>query len=90
MLPFYSILKDNTILVVTKSNIIFLFLGLHSPVPRGSSKRNRKQQKHKEGLMMGAGGSDPDMDHWSRHEKYDGDIFLDISYRKHLSRHANK
>jgi chromodomain-helicase-DNA-binding protein 7 len=31
-----------------------------------------------------------DVNDWSRHEKYDGDIFLENNYKKHLSRHANK
>lgn len=31
-----------------------------------------------------------DLDHWSKTDKYDSDAFLDSSYRKHLSRHANK
>lgn len=37
------------------------------------------------------GGSVPtDPNHWSNAEKYDGDIFLESTYKKHLSRHANK
>lgn len=31
-----------------------------------------------------------DVNDWSRHEKYDGDIFLESTYKKHLGRHANK
>lgn len=31
-----------------------------------------------------------DEEHWSRNNKYDGDLFLESNYRKHLSRHANK
>lgn len=38
--------------------------------------------------MINGGPNDPN--HWSNAEKYDGDIFLESNYRKHLSRHANK
>lgn len=28
--------------------------------------------------------------HWSKDEKYDAENLLDINYKKHLTRHANK
>lgn len=28
--------------------------------------------------------------HWSKDDKYDADSYLDINYKKHLTRHANK
>jgi chromodomain-helicase-DNA-binding protein 7 len=31
-----------------------------------------------------------DVNDWSRHEKYDSDIFLESNYKKHLIKHANK
>lgn len=31
-----------------------------------------------------------DPNHWSKHEKYDADSYLEGAYKKHLSRHANK
>jgi chromodomain-helicase-DNA-binding protein 7 len=31
-----------------------------------------------------------DVNDWSRHAKYDGEVFLESNYKKHLSRHANK
>lgn len=31
-----------------------------------------------------------DPNHWSKNEKYDGEIFLESNYKKHLGRHANK
>uniref|UniRef100_A0A0A9YRD7 Chromodomain-helicase-DNA-binding protein 6 n=1 Tax=Lygus hesperus TaxID=30085 RepID=A0A0A9YRD7_LYGHE len=49
-------------------------------IPRG--RKATRKLKHCEGMDFS--------DHWSRHEKFDGDIFLESNYRKHLSRHANK
>ncbi|CAB0008263.1 unnamed protein product, partial [Nesidiocoris tenuis] len=49
-------------------------------IPRG--RKATRKLKHCEGMDFS--------DHWSRHEKFDGDIFLENNYRKHLSRHANK
>ncbi|KAG8284248.1 choline dehydrogenase 7, partial [Homalodisca vitripennis] len=64
-------------------------LGLHSPVPRGG--RRKMKLKMKETRLLSQTSSEPtEMDHWSRHDKYDGDIFLESNYRKHLARHANK
>jgi chromodomain-helicase-DNA-binding protein 7 len=31
-----------------------------------------------------------DENHWSKDDKYDADSYLDINYKKHLTRHANK
>lgn len=31
-----------------------------------------------------------DDNHWSKDEKYDADSYLEINYKKHLTRHANK
>lgn len=28
--------------------------------------------------------------HWSKDDKYDADSYLEINYKKHLTRHANK
>ena len=55
-------------------------------IPRGSRKASR-QLKPRDGS---SGEINDYSDHWSRHEKYDGDLFLESNYRKHLSRHANK
>lgn len=41
-----------------------------------------------DGGVVNEGPSDPN--HWSHAEKYDGDIFLESTYKKHLSRHATK
>uniref|UniRef100_A0A7G3AIV8 BRK domain-containing protein n=1 Tax=Lutzomyia longipalpis TaxID=7200 RepID=A0A7G3AIV8_LUTLO len=40
--------------------------------------------------ITGGPPRDGDPNHWSHDDKYDADIFLESSYRKHLSRHANK
>lgn len=65
----------------------------------GTNARNSRQKKkggggrvregrETRGSIINGGPSDPN--HWSNAEKYDGDIFLESNYRKHLSRHANK
>uniref|UniRef100_A0A6B2EIQ7 Putative snf2 family dna-dependent atpase n=1 Tax=Phlebotomus kandelakii TaxID=1109342 RepID=A0A6B2EIQ7_9DIPT len=41
-------------------------------------------------MITGGPPRDGDPNHWSHDDKYDTDIFLESSYRKHLSRHANK
>lgn len=47
--------------------------------------------KMKEAKILGATSSEPtETDHWSRNDKYDGDLFLESNYKKHLARHANK
>lgn len=58
--------------------------GLRDPVPRGIRNKNKKNKKGE--------STKPSMDahHWTRNEKYDGDIFLESNYKKHLGRHANK
>ena len=55
--------------------------GLSAPVPRG-----RKGKKSKN---VGR-SSIPDGSSWAQEEKYDAEMFLDKSYRKHLDRHNNK
>lgn len=56
--------------------------GLRDPVPRGIRNKNKKGKKDTKAAV--------DTNHWSRNEKYDGDIFLESNYKKHLGRHANK
>lgn len=31
-----------------------------------------------------------DDNHWSKDDKYDAESYLEINYKKHLTRHANK
>lgn len=59
----------------------------------GRNSRQKKKGRVREGRetrgsVINGGPSDPN--HWSNAEKFDGDIFLESNYRKHLSRHANK
>lgn len=61
--------------------IFFFFLGQSS---RGSKKYRKLKQKDFNSTQL------IDEEHWSRNSKYDGDLFLESNYRKHLSRHANK
>lgn len=74
------------LLVCTKNQLyavfpnLNFFLGSTAGIPRG--RKATRKLKHCEGIDFS--------DHWSRHEKFDGDIFLESAYRKHLSRHANK
>jgi chromodomain-helicase-DNA-binding protein 7 len=66
------------------------------PVNQASSSNRNSRQKKKSRVretrgsttVNNNGPSDPN--HWSHAEKYDGDIFLESNYKKHLSRHANK
>lgn len=58
--------------------------GLKDPVPRGIRNKNKKKGKDSRHAAL----TDPN--HWSKNEKYDGDIFLENNYKKHLGRHANK
>uniref|UniRef100_A0A0C9QNG6 Chd7_2 protein n=1 Tax=Fopius arisanus TaxID=64838 RepID=A0A0C9QNG6_9HYME len=57
---------------------------------RNKKKNSRVREGAREtrGSAINGGPSDPN--HWSHAEKYDGDIFLESTYRKHLSRHATK
>ena len=55
--------------------------GLSAPVPRG-----RKGKKSKNTGRSAI----PDAANWAGAEKYDAEMFLDKSYRKHLDRHNNK
>lgn len=66
--------------------------GLKDPVPRGIRNKN-KNKKDGKGGILGKDNRHPaltDPNHWSKSEKYDGDIFLENNYKKHLGRHANK
>ncbi|CAK1549851.1 unnamed protein product [Leptosia nina] len=62
--------------------------GLHNPVPRGrnAKKKNRLKDVPKQNDLQR--WEDPN--HWSSHEKYDCEAYLENSYKKHLFRHANK
>ncbi|XP_038222216.1 chromodomain-helicase-DNA-binding protein 7-like isoform X1 [Zerene cesonia] len=62
--------------------------GLHNPVPRGrnAKKKNRLKDIPKPNDLQ----KWEDPNHWSSHEKYDCDTYLESSYKKHLFRHANK
>lgn len=53
-----------------------------------SSRGTKKYRKHKQKDFNSTQLIDEE--HWSRNNKYDGDLFLESNYRKHLSRHANK
>ena len=55
--------------------------GLSAPVPRGRKGKKSKSTGR---------GSIPDQATWAGAEKYDAEMFLDKSYRKHLDRHNNK
>ncbi|XP_025832998.1 chromodomain-helicase-DNA-binding protein 7 isoform X3 [Agrilus planipennis] len=57
--------------------------GLKDPVPRGIRNKNKKKKENRHAALT-------DPNHWSKSEKYDGDIFLENNYKKHLGRHANK
>jgi len=65
-----------------KYDIITFFLKGQSS--RGSKKYRKPKQKDFNSTQL------IDEEHWSRNNKYDGDLFLESTYRKHLSRHANK
>ncbi|CAD0196208.1 unnamed protein product [Chrysodeixis includens] len=62
--------------------------GLHNPVPRGrnAKKKNRPKDLPKSNDLQ----KWEDTSHWSSTEKYDCDLYLENSYKKHLFRHANK
>lgn len=64
-----------------------------------ASNGNKNKQKKKSRVRETRGSSSSssnnnilpiDPSHWSNSEKYDGDIFLESTYKKHLGRHANK
>lgn len=65
-------------------------------IPTNTCNRNSRQKKKSRvregretrGSAVNGGPTDPN--HWSHAEKYDGDIFLESTYKKHLSRHATK
>ncbi|KAG8231203.1 hypothetical protein J437_LFUL010900 [Ladona fulva] len=56
---------------------------LSAPVPRGRKGKKKMKEARMLNAMM-------EVNDWSRNEKYDGDIFLENNYKKHLTRHANK
>ncbi|KAJ8729483.1 hypothetical protein PYW08_001064 [Mythimna loreyi] len=62
--------------------------GLHNPVPRGrnAKKKNRPKDLPKSNDLQ----KWEDPGHWSSTEKYDCELYLENSYKKHLFRHANK
>ncbi|XP_052564493.1 uncharacterized protein LOC120426896 isoform X3 [Culex pipiens pallens] len=59
--------------------------------PTASTSQLQTPSKPKSGSDSG-GTTTPvgDPRHWSKDEKYDADALLDINYKKHLTRHANK
>lgn len=69
-------------------------------IPGGNQNTNgnKNKQKKKSRVRETRGSTSStvnnnlptDPNHWSHAEKYDGDIFLESNYKKHLSRHANK
>ena len=54
---------------------------MSAPVPRGRKGKKARTRP---------GTAPPDSAAWVQEEKYDSDMFLDRSYRKHLDRHNNK
>lgn len=65
-------------------------MGLSAPVPRGrNSKMKKLCKKDPRDPRAGPEEAGQSQD-WSQQEKYDGDIFLENNYKKHLCRHANK
>lgn len=60
----------------------------------GSSNSSGTQKEPKPGKSgTDSGGSNTpttDPNHWSKDEKYDAENMLDVNYKKHLTRHANK
>lgn len=56
-----------------------------------SSGTHKEPKPVKSGSESG-GSNTPttDPNHWSKEEKYDAENMLDINYKKHLTRHANK
>lgn len=71
-------------------------LGGASPQPRSRSKNKKTCPRTGKEIRSGSSddgpssSTDTSLMAWSQHEKYDGDIFLESNYKKHLSRHANK
>lgn len=59
--------------------------GLSGPVPRG-----RKGKKEKKNAAAAGNESIPEAYAWTMDEKFDTEVHLDKSYRKHLDRHSNK
>lgn len=61
---------------------------LQSRHSRQKKKSRVRECRETRGSTINGGPMDPN--HWSQAEKYDGDIFLESTYKKHLSRHANR
>ncbi|OWR44909.1 hypothetical protein KGM_214202 [Danaus plexippus plexippus] len=62
--------------------------GLHNPVPRG---RNAKKKNRMKDIPKAHDTQKwEDLNHWSSIDKYDCEVYLENSYKKHLFRHANK
>lgn len=59
--------------------------GLSAPVPRG-----RKGKKARKDSRLGPGVVPENALGWVSEEKFDAEMFLDKSYRRHLDRHNNK
>lgn len=69
--------------------------GLHNPVPRGRNAKGKKggkgpRESPKDPTKSMTAQISMDPNHWSKNEKYDGDIYLENNYKKHLHRHANR
>lgn len=67
-------------------------LVMHNTTGRNSRQKQKKGRTRECRETRGSSGNNgqTDPNHWSNAEKYDGDIFLENNYKKHLSRHANK
>lgn len=57
-----------------------------------NSSGTQKEPKATKSDTDSGGSSTPttDPNHWSKDEKYDAENMLDVNYKKHLTRHANK
>ncbi|XP_028176738.1 chromodomain-helicase-DNA-binding protein 7 [Ostrinia furnacalis] len=62
--------------------------GLHNPVPRGRNAKKKNKPKDLPKPNDTQKWEDPN--HWSSIDKYDCEVYLESSYKKHLFRHANK
>lgn len=69
--------------------------GSVTDVNEDGSSNSSGTQKEPKPVKSGtdSGGSNTpttDPNHWSKDEKYDAENMLDVNYKKHLTRHANK
>lgn len=55
---------------------------------RAGGKGPKELQPIRDKIAVGQNVNDPN--HWSHEEKYDADTYLEINYKKHLARHANR